>query len=447
MNNAALQRIFWRLHFWAGLLCAPIVLFASLTGLLYVLSPQIEAWRYAALDHVAPAAQPLALDAQVQAALASQPGSTLRQVIPPHAADDSTQVVLNPPRQPHEHHAMADGPDHHGLPDGVLVYVNPATGQVLGSLPELARFRTWAKKLHASALLGDGWRWLMELGASWMLVLMATGTVMWWPRSQARGGPGWRALRPRWDRGRATWRDLHAVVALALGGVLAVVLVTGLTWSRHSGARFSALQQQLGQDSPRPPKALQSAPGNGPMLGWQAAWDRARALAPDVRLQISPPAGDTGTWRVENQDRSQPTARFNLVLDARSGAPLFQSGWDQLPLLSRATAVGIPFHRGEFGLWNQVLLVLTALAAVFSVVSGLAMWWLRRPRGQLAAPTLQRRQLRQAPLWLWPLMAALAWALPVFGWSLLAMLGIEALRLCWPAGAQGHRPDPPAGLH
>ena len=173
------------------------------------------------------------------------------------------------------------------------------------------------------------------------------------------------------------------------------------------------------------------------MLSWQAAWDRARALAPDVRLQISPPLADTGTWRVENQDRSQPTARFNLVLDARSGAPLFQSGWAELPLLSRATAVGIPFHRGEFGLWNQALLVLTALAAVFSVVSGLAMWWLRRPKGRLAAPALQRQQVAQAPLWLWPLMAALAWALPVFGWSLLAMLAIEGTRLFIPRRAPG----------
>ena len=38
-----LHRLFWRIHFWAGLISAPIVIFAALTGLLYALSPQIEA--------------------------------------------------------------------------------------------------------------------------------------------------------------------------------------------------------------------------------------------------------------------------------------------------------------------------------------------------------------------------------------------------------------------
>ncbi len=419
--SSALNRLFWRLHFWAGLVASPIILFAALTGLLYVFTPQIEAWRHADVDRVSVGAERLPLDAQVAAAMAAAPDAALRYVVPAHAAGDSTQVWL---RAPHAHHGAAE--HDHGLPSGSIVYVNPYTGQVLGQLQEMARFKTWAKKLHSTALQGAGWRWLVELGASWMLVLFATGLVMWWPRSQTQGGPGWRALLPRWGRGRTTWRDLHAVVAIALGLVLAVVLVTGLTWAEYSGERFRTLQNALGQDAPRPPKSLRSSPGDGPLLSWQAVLERSRAQAPDIAMQITPPAGADGVWRIENFDRTQPTGRFNLALDARSGAVLFNSGWERLPTLARATAVGIPFHRGEFGVWNQVLLALAALATVFSVVSGVIMWWQRRPRGKVGAPALQARQLRHVPRWLWPLMAALAWALPVFGWSLLAMLALEA---------------------
>lgn len=420
--SSALNRLFWRLHFWAGLVVSPIILFAALTGLLYVFTPQIEAWRHADVDHVTVGSQRLPLDAQVAAALAAAPDAALRYVVPAHAADDSTQVWL---RAPHAHHGA--GEHDHGLPSGSIVYVNPYTGQVLGQLQEMERFKTWAKKLHSNALQGDGWRWLIELGASWMLVLFATGLVMWWPKPQARGGDGWRALVPRWGRGRATWRDLHAIVAIALGLVLAIVLVTGLTWAEHSGQRFRAMQASLDQNAPKAPKSLRSAPGDGPHLGWQAALDRSVAQAPDIAMQITPPAGADGVWRVENFDRTQPTGRFQLALDARSGATLFASGWERLPALARATAVGIPFHRGEFGVWNQALLALAALAAVFSVVSGLVMWWQRRPRGKVGAPTLQARALKAVPLWLWPLMAGLAWALPVFGWSLLVMLALEGL--------------------
>ncbi|PTT82673.1 PepSY domain-containing protein [Pelomonas sp. HMWF004] len=426
-SSSALNRLFWRIHFWAGLIASPLIVFAALTGLLYVFTPQIEAWRHADVDRVAVPAdgiQRLPLDAQVTTALAAAPDAALRYVVPAHAPQDSTQVWL---RAPHAHHGTAQGGEHdHGLPSGSIVYVNPYTGQVLGQLLEMERFKTWAKKLHSNALQGDGWRWLIELGASWMLVLFATGLVMWWPRSQARGGDGWRALLPRWGRGRATWRDLHAVVAMALGLVLAVVLVTGLTWAEHSGKRFRAMQTALGQDAPKAPKSLRSAPSDGPALSWQTVLERSRTQAPDIAMQITPPAGTEGVWRIENFDRTQPTGRFNLALDARSGATLFSSGWERLPALARATAVGIPFHRGEFGMWNQVLLALAALASIFSVVSGLVMWWQRRPRGKVAAPTLPARTLKAAPLWLWPLMAALAWAMPVFGWSLLVMLGLEA---------------------
>jgi len=376
LSKAALRRLFWRLHFWAGMIGAPIVLFAALTGLLYVFSPQIEAWRHADVDRVAVGALPLPLDAQVAAVRAAYPEAVLRHVVPANRPGDSTQVYVRRPPASHAVHAdhmapggpigaasdQAAGEHDHGLPTGSIVYVNPYTGQVLGRLQEMQRFKTWSKKLHSSALLGDGWRWLLELGASWMLVLFATGLTLWWPRPQAQGGPGWRALRPRMGRGRRSWRDLHATVAISLGLVLSVVLVTGLTWARYSGDNFRAAQEALGQAGPKPAKSLRSLPQEGRVpLGWQAAYDRARAQAPDIAMQLTPPAGADGTWHIENVDRSQPTRRFTQVIDAYSGQTLFSSGWEQLPLLSQATAVGIPFHRGEFGVWSWSLIVLLAL--------------------------------------------------------------------------------------
>ena len=428
--NKPLHRLLWRLHFWAGLIGAPIVLFAALTGLLYVFTPQIEAWRHAELDRVVPADRLVPLDAQVIAALAAAPDRTLRHVVPAWRPGDSTQVYVS---GPHEHHA-GNGHDH-GLPQGAIVYVNPHSGAVLGVLPEMQRIKTWAKRLHSSALQGNGWRWLLELGASWMLVLFASGLVLWWPKGSMRA-----ALRPSIGRGRRSWREWHVLAALLTSAVLLIVLVTGLTWSLHAGERFKQMQQALDQQAPRVPKDLKSR-GEGPGLDWQAAWERARAAHPGVSLQISAPKGPEGVWRAENFDRSQPTERFQMALDARDGAVLFDSGWAQLPALSRATAVGIPFHRGEFGLWNQTLLALTALACLFSVLSGLAMWWQRRPSGRLAAPPLTRADLRLQPWrWLLPLAAAWAYALPVWGWSVLVLLAVEGLRLAWRQPGAGAAP-------
>jgi len=428
-----MNRLFWRVHFWAGLVTAPIVLFAACTGLLYVFAPQVEAWCHAGLDHVPVATSAQPLDAQLAAAQAGFPNRELRFVVPAHAPGRTTQVHL---RVPHAH-PLSGGAEHdHGLPGGSIVYVDPGTARVVGELAEMQRFKTWARKLHSSALQGDGWRWVLELGASWMLVMFATGLAMWWPRPQAAGGPGWRALVPRLGGGRRTWRDLHAVVALPLGLVLAIVLVTGLTWARYSGENFRRVQEALGQGAPKVPKDLRSglpAPGASlSRLSWQEAYERARAGAPDISMQITAPHGADGVWRAENFDRGQPDKRFVRVFDAYSGRLLFASDWEQLPLLAKATAVGIPFHRGELGVWNQVLLGLAALAAIFSVVSGVVMWWLRRPRGRVAAPSFDRQHLRGMPLWVGVLALGLAAALPVFGWSLLLFVSLESVRLAWP---------------
>ena len=159
----------------------------------------------------------------------------------------------------------------------------------------------------------------------------------------------------------------------------------------------------------------------------------AKSNAPDISMMITLPATPQGVWRIENFDRSQPMGRFALALDGYSGEALFSTGWRDMPMLARATAVGIPFHRGEFGVWNQVLLVLAALTAIFSVVSGFAMWWLRRPRGRIAAPVVGSVELRSMArvqvLALVSIGVVLSFAMPVFGASLLLFLLMEALRL------------------
>ena len=178
---AGLLRLFRRVHFWAGLVVAPLLLFAAATGLLYVLAPNVEAWRHAGLDRVAiPVGEPhRPLDAQLDAARAALPGWQAVSIVPAMQPAASTQVIFRPPPDPHAAHAghAAAGHDH-GLPRGRIAYVDPHRAELLGTLDELARFRTWAKKLHASFLQGQAWRWPIELAASWALVMLATGVAL-----------------------------------------------------------------------------------------------------------------------------------------------------------------------------------------------------------------------------------------------------------------------------
>jgi hypothetical protein len=45
----------------------------------------------------------------------------------------------------------------------------------------------------------------------------------------------------------------------------------------------------------------------------------------------------------------------------------------------------------------------------------------------VGAPVVTRRQWAAVPRWLWALAAALCWALPVFGLSVLAFIALELI--------------------
>lgn len=192
------RSLLWRIHFWAALIATPFALIAALTGILYIFTPQIEQHLYAHLDQVQPRGERMALDDVVDAARAAvPPGATLSAVFPAWRADDSVRVLFIPPRHAstmgaHAMHSMPpSAPVSPWLADaiGTTVYVDPYSAQILGTQIARERFGAWSKKLHSSLLQGEGWRWMIELAASWLMVMLLTGIWLWWPRRLAEGLP------------------------------------------------------------------------------------------------------------------------------------------------------------------------------------------------------------------------------------------------------------------
>lgn len=434
-SSALLHRIFWRLHFWAGVFSAPIVLFAALSGALYIFSPQIEAVRHANLDTSSSNGAIVSLDRQIAAVTTAFPHYAIKSIIPALQAGSTTQVFLVPHQnESHTHHQNTNpmsGNDHqHSAKSEVTVaYVDPITAKVQGDIAERDRFKHWARKLHSSMLQGDGWRWLIEFGASWMIVLMISGIYLWWPRS----GQSWRSvltLKSKADpsNARASWRYWHSILSICASLLTLSILLTGITWSKFAGENFRSMQSALHQNSPKPPKNLQSTVlSNTPPLTTQTVWKIASEHAPQLALQLTPPKESNGVWLVENVNRSEIQRRTQFAIDAYSGLIVYQSGWDQLPFLAKVTAIGIPFHRGEFGWWNQLLLLMVVLNVIFSVVSGYVMWWQRRKPGRVSAPQIRQEHRRAVPLWFWLIAVLLGIALPVLGVSLAILISLECV--------------------
>lgn len=230
----------WRWHFYAGLLSIPIIVILCLSGIVYLFKPQIDSVAWGSMRSVTPQATVRSYAEQERSVLAAFPGGTISQVAPPPADDRAAEWDV----------LTRDGGTRR-------VYVNPYTAKVTGSRDPSKSLTSLALDLHGmlltNRLFGDDGMWgdrLIELTASWALVLVLTGIYLWWPRGRRTKRD---ALIPRLRASsrRMRWRDLHAVTGVLFSFVTLFFLVTGLAWAGIWGAKvWGPFTEKVGSTYP-----------------------------------------------------------------------------------------------------------------------------------------------------------------------------------------------------
>lgn len=431
---SALRPLVLRLHFYAGVLVAPFLLVAAVSGLLYALSFQAEKVVYAHELEVPVGDTALPLSQQVNIARKVNPNGTVTAVWPSAEPGATTRVL------------MAD-PD---VPEGtsLAVFVDPYTGDVRGQLPSYGSsgalpLRTWIDGLHRDLHLGDLGRNYSELAASWLWVIALGGLLLWLGRRRKNrralfvpeGGPASRRRTLSWHGSVGLW----AVTGLVL------LSATGLTWSRYAGENIGAVQDGLGGATPTLSATVGGAAAGGsseheghggahtggggtaqgPDIGLDKALEAARAAGIDSpRISVVLPAEGKG-YVVKETDTQFPLQLDSAAVDPADGTVVDRLAFADYPLPAQLTRIGIDAHTGVFlGLFNQLALAALALALILLILWGYRMWWLRRP-GRPAA----RGAWRRIPVTLLlPLAAAtalVAWFVPLLGLSLLLFLAAD----------------------
>lgn len=418
-----------RLHFYVGVLVAPFLVVAALTGLAYTLTPQLDEIAYGDQLHVASVgSSTLPLVEQVAAAREVVPDGTVATVIPPAAPDATTRVVFAVPDLTNDRNRT--------------VFVDPYTGQVRGALTTWygsTPMTTWLDDLHRNLHLGEPGRLYTELAASWLWVLVLGGVVLWWRRQRGRRRVR-RMLRPELSAGVGVLRtrSWHASTGLWVAVVLLILSATGLTWSTYAGARFDLVQEQFNAVSVLPDTALSGHEGHNAGGGSSdlSAVDTVLAAARESGLagpvEITPAAGEA--WTVAQADNMWPVRYDVVAVDPSSGTVIDHVHWADQPLLVQLSKLGVQAHMGVlFGLINQLVLAVTAIALLCVIVWSYRMWWQRRPtrvdrHRPVGDPPARGswRHLPRVPLVIGALaVAALGWAIPLLGWSLLAFLVVD----------------------
>ncbi|MFC5889626.1 PepSY-associated TM helix domain-containing protein [Kitasatospora aburaviensis] len=435
-----------RLHFYAGILVAPFLLVAALTGLAYTFTPQLDQLVYGdklTVAHTGTTVRPLA--EQIAAARQAYPEGTLASVVTPPGPEDTTRVVLSVPELGEKQRT---------------VFVDPYTAQVKGDLTTWwgsTPLTAWLDDLHRNLHLGEVGRLYSEVAASWLWVVVAGDLVLWLARARGQRAATVRgAVLPDLSaRGVRRTRSWHAATGVWLALGLFGLSATGLTWSHYAGDRFGQLLDAAKGHAPeldtrlpgaRPGPEAAGADGHAAHEGHggaaaepaepdAAAFDAALAAAHDAGLAgtvtVSPAEDRASAWTVAQKDNAWPVHYDQVAVDTTTGTVTAHTRWADYPLLAKLSKLGVQGHMGNlFGLANQLALAALAVGLSFVTVLGYRMWWQRRPTrtdrtarlGKAPARGAWRRLPLPALLVGIPLTAAIGWALPVLGVTLLAFL-------------------------
>jgi uncharacterized iron-regulated membrane protein len=442
-EGAALYRMIWRWHFYAGLFVLPFVLILSVTGSIYLFKPQIDRWEERAWRGLGTEGA-VSPDAQLAAVLEANPGRRFNSYRLPEDPGDGAAVELL-------------------LPDGTKrdVFVSPQ-GRVLGTLDPEARISATVSRIHGSLLLGTWGDRLVELAASWTIVMILTGLFLWWPRPFRLAGTLWPRLSLR---GRPLLKDIHRVTGFWLAGLLLVMLASGLPWAGAWGGALKWARTELGlvkgpQDwkigadgghaghdhgAMPMPTATSAVLGGLPLSTFVRKAEAERlafpgsVLPPHAVQRFGPPTRNVWTAKSEAQNRWLDR---EVTYDPVSGAETGRRGFGDQHIVDRIVNTGVAWHEGQlFGWVNQLIGVITALALITVSILGVLMWLKRRPQGRLGAPPAIAGVRK---CWLIAILVFLAVLLPLFGASLIALLVVDCLVRRFAAtprtsGAQGGR--------
>jgi uncharacterized iron-regulated membrane protein len=117
-----------------------------------------------------------------------------------------------------------------------------------------------------------------------------------------------------------------------------------------------------------------------------------------------------------------------LHIDQYTGNVLADVRFEQYGTVARATEIGVMLHEGKmFGPLNQIIILLICLMILLSAVSGVVIWWKRRPDGKFGVPPLRH----DLPKWKTgvAIMLTLAVIFPLVGASLIVVWGLDRLLL------------------
>jgi len=360
-QQVAVRKLNFQIHLWAGIILALYMILIGVTGSILVFRTELDRLfglnPWGARRTSGPVAD---LSVAADRVRAAYPDARLISILTPSATDPTFVAVMN---------------SRHGR---IRVACDPVSGQVLGEFSQSPNWLDVVAELHESLLIHHTGRVLNGVGAIFLLLLNATGMVVWWP-----GVRNWqRALKVDFARG---WRrinfDLHSAVGFWTLAIVTLWAITGVyfAWPRQSFQFVNSFSQII---SARPPVITVTPydPASQPDLA--GLIERARQLDPGTQLGgVEFPYGRRAPLTVLMRRRDAPGRDYvdSVYFNPSTGDYLstWRYGINQ-SLGDWIIWLQVPLHFGTaWGLGIKLVWAIGGLAIPLLTVTGLLMYWNR----------------------------------------------------------------------
>ncbi|TYP99981.1 putative iron-regulated membrane protein [Tenacibaculum adriaticum] len=366
MKNRKLNQWLWKWHFIAGIISLPFVLLLSITGAIYLFKPDVEKEAIGKIQNIEEA-QKQSISYQKQWKIAQKEMKKKPNVmILQNSSTKGTEFISGK------------------FGNKRSLFVNQYTGEVSGKFSPKDTWMYKVRKLHGELLGGKVGTKIVELIASWMVVLILTGLYIWFPfkKGEKKG-----VFTIRFKEGKRTlFRDLHAVGGFWLSILLLMVLAGGFPWTDVFGSNFKTLQKitNTGYPTTWNGRGLTSSIAEK-TLSLDDMVIIAKAQNLEGEISIGLPKNEKSTFSVSNKTVNLEAQKM-LHFDQYSGKLIKKHNWSDVGFLMRGRMWLMAFHQGEFGGWNWWLMFFIAIGLTLMSVSALVSYLYRKSKGTWGIP-------------------------------------------------------------
>jgi len=406
-NSNKFYNIIWRWHFYAGLFVIPFLLILATTGMAMMFLAYFDG-RDGENIKVSVPTNPITLSLKEQSSktLLDYPNSKLIELITAVENDRANVFRIK----------LEDT-------SNKLIAINPYNGDIIDSWQRRSGWYDLVDSIHSDLLLGTTGDRILEITAGFSFILIISGFYLWWPRNK---GINFAFIPNLSLKGRAFWMELHKIIGLYISIFFVLFLLSGMSWTGIWGGKivqaWSTFPAEKWKNVPLSDKTHLSLtngsaqgmpwaieqtklPISGSNIGTEGVLKNeiididsivrlATRLGFEQRYRISFPQEETSVWTINQDtmdgDADNPFADKTVHIDRYTGKVLAKVTFDDYSIAGKTMAVSIPLHMGLVTVWNLIINTLICLFLIVLCISGIILWWKRRPKGsgfKLSAPT------------------------------------------------------------